>query len=1010
MQIHAVSGKHRSGAKTAVSRFVCPGMLFAVVFLFSITFPLDASPFRWHPEVLDYSSRNGLPSSMIFRVLQDRQGYIWLGTNHGALRYDGHTFRSYTTRDGLLDNTVIDIAEDGQGRLWFLTLSRKICYYADGQIHSLPCNDLLEKRLLQRPSKIFFGDDGSIWLTPLQRDKLYVCRGDTVQEVRWQGDPLLGSANYYVRKLGRDWVTVTTMESPARDSIVLTASADDRYALALPENTQGTFYSSMRLEDGRILVWDNFRFLLVERDGTVVTVRNSPEGNFNSVTVDGAGDIWLITKNGAFRYSGGRLRNKAPEHFLPGEFLTSVLRDRAGSYWFASWNHGLFHVPDARFRTLRFEGAASDNAFSSLRVYDNRLWFLNTSGSIFTLKDRNVPQEIINGEKVLGPNPESADFLRDRNGRFWVGQNVRQVTAEKYGTHRVAKMPIAAAKVFLPLRSGAVAVGTANGVQIFDTSYSSFFSLNEGAVRFVERTNALCETADGTLWIGALSGLYRYSDGILHYEGGENTLLQNRVVGLAVSAGGMLVLATRGAGVLLKHGDDVYQINSDAGLTSDIVRSVFVDRDGTIWAGTNAGLNRIIVRSISPLETDILTWSIDKGLPSNGINSIIRHGENIWLATDDGLCRFNPDQVARNHLPLPIYITGLTVNGRLVSRDQGYELAWDQNNLALGFIGLGFRTFQDIRYRYRLLGLGTDTLWHETVNRTIPFFSLAPGSYVFQVSAANEDGIWNPVPEELRFRIAPHFTQTFWFLSGSVLLGLLVLGGVVWGVLRRVHRQNAVAMQISELRHHALRANMNPHFISNSLSVIQDYVMHHDPVEANTFLTRFNRLIRLTLEISQNSFVSLGAELERLELYLSLERLRFGENLEYTISITGVDPDETPVPSMLIQPYVENAIWHGILPSGRHGKILINIATDGPQRYTITIQDNGVGLASAQSRKRRGRTSFSMAHNRERLHLLSRSLRTPFSVSVSDGGDASEGACGTTVVISLPSELCDIDF
>ena len=1011
MKVCAVSGRQQDRNVKAVRRPEDFRMLSAalLLLLFSVL-PLRSVPYRWHPEVLHYSSRNGLPTSMIFKVLEDRQGYIWLGTNHGAIRYDGHAFHSYTTRDGLLDNTVIDIAEDSRGRLWFLTLSRRISYFAGGQIHPFRCNDLLENTLPQRPSKIFFEENGNIWLTPLQPDKVYMCGQDTIQEVNWRNDPLLGNGNYYCRRLGKNWMTVTTLEPPVPNVPCLAASASDRYALSLPQTGPETLYNSMRLDDGRILVWDSFRFLLITGDGSVVTLRNSPEGNFNSVTVDVAGDIWLITKDGALRYAQGKLEGEVPEHFLPGVFLTSVLRDRAGNYWFASWNKGLFLVPGAGFRTLRFEGVSSDNAFSSVKVFDDQLWFLNTSGSIFSLKDGFVPDEVIDGEDVLGPNPESVDFLKDVSGRFWVGQNVRLVTPEQNGRYRVAKTQVAAAKIFLPLKNGNIAVGTANGVQICDADGVRQYSLEKLSGAFAERTNALCETDDGTLWIGTISGLYRYRDGTLHDEGAGAPLLQNRVIEVTATHGGTLVLATRGAGLLLKHGAEVYQINSDSGLTSDIVRSVFVDTDGTIWAGTNAGLNRIRIAGFSPLRFDILTWTTGKGLPSNGINCIMRYRENLWLATDDGLCRFNPDLITINRLPLPVYITSLTVNGEEAAIGEEPNLAWDRNNLTFSFIGLGFRAFQDTRYRYRLLGLGADTAWHETVNRNIPFFSLAPGAYTFQVSAANEDGIWNPVPDELHFRIAPHFTQTLWFIVGSALLGIMVVGGIVWNLLHRMHRRNAVAMQISELRHHALRANMNPHFISNSLSVIQDYMLHHNSVDANTFLTRFSRLIRLTLETSQNSFASLGAELERLDLYLALERMRFGEKLEYAIDVAGVDPDDIPVPSMLIQPYVENAIWHGILPSGRPGKIAIEVAMAGQEQYTITIRDNGVGLAAGEHRKQSGRTSFSMAHNRERLRLLSRSLRQPFSVHVSGGTDESGHPCGTVVVISLPTVLPGIDF
>lgn len=1010
--------------------------------VFCTPLPTRSAPIGWHPEVIQYTSKNGLPTSMIFKVLEDRQGYIWLGTNHGAVRYDGHSFQTYTTRDGLVDNTIIDIVEDYQGRLWFLSLSKKLCYFQHERIHSPACNPQLEQTLESRPSKIFIEENGTIWLAPLERDVLYRCNQDTVEKIWWQRDSIFVDGNYYCRKIGNNWVTLTTVQSisaalppyPAdryrkEQQARLVAWGNDRYCLDIPPSPEGTYYYSTQLRNGSVLAWDSFRLLLFTNSENARIPYTSPAGNLNSVAEDSTGDLWLITKDGALRYRNGNLQNSIPEHFLPNTFITAILRDRSGNYWFSSWDNGLFHIPGVQFRSLRLPSSSGDNAITSIKVYDDRIWLLSTRGNVYVLDNDSVPQLVIDGEKVLAPNPESVDFMQDGKGQFWVGQNVQMVTPLPNKKYRARTLPVAAAKIFLPLRNGTTAIGTANGFSVYGKNATQVFSSSKLSPPFFERTNAIAEAPDGTLWLGSISGLYRYHNGAISYQGDANPLLKNRVSTINQMQDGTLVLGTWGAGVLLKKGEAVQQINIDSGLTSDIIRSMYVDEFGTIWAGTNKGLNRITLHSKSPLRYSILSWTTAKGLPSNAINAIVKHRDELWLATDDGLCRFNPDSVDRNYSPLPVHITGVEVNGVSMQRQDGYELPWDSNNVTISFIGVGFRTAGDIRYRYRLLGLGADTAWHETVSRTIPFLALDPGTYRFQVSAINEDGVWSPVPQQVQLTIAPHYSQTLWFQAGMVLLSTLLLGTGVWWAVQGMRKRDAINAQIHELRHQALRANMNPHFISNALSVIQDYVTRNNPEEANDFLVRFSRLIRLTLETSQNSFVPLVEELERLELYLSLERIRFGCKLDYRITIDNrIDTHNTPVPSMIVQPYVENAIWHGILPLEGSGLVEVEIklvehgrkevrgrsSNRGSKSYAIVIRDNGIGLSAAKHRKRSSRKSFSMALNQERLRLLAKSLRRPFGITVSDRAESpeqhSDNGRGTVVEILLPTDIPDIEF
>ncbi len=321
----------------AVQLSLVPTGLVLLWLVLCTPLPTRSAPVGWHPEVIQYTSKNGLPTSMIFKVLEDRQGYIWLGTNHGAVRYDGHSFRTYTTRDGLVDNTILDIVEDDQGRLWFLSLSKKLCYLQNERIHPLACNPQLEQTLESRPSKIFIEENGTIWLTSLERDVLYRCNQDTVERIWWQRDSAFVDGNYYCRKIGNNWVTLTTLQGVSatlpsyptdryrkEQQARIVAWGNDRYSLDIPPSPDGTYYYSRPLRNGNVLAWDNFRLLLFTDSQDVRIPYVSSAGNLNSVAEDSTGDLWLITKDGALRYRNADLQNSIPEHFLPNTFITAI--------------------------------------------------------------------------------------------------------------------------------------------------------------------------------------------------------------------------------------------------------------------------------------------------------------------------------------------------------------------------------------------------------------------------------------------------------------------------------------------------------------------------------------------------------------------------------------------------------------------------------------------------------------------------------------------------------------
>ncbi|MDX1907660.1 MAG: histidine kinase, partial [Bacteroidia bacterium] len=341
------------------------------------------------------------------------------------------------------------------------------------------------------------------------------------------------------------------------------------------------------------------------------------------------------------------------------------------------------------------------------------------------------------------------------------------------------------------------------------------------------------------------------------------------------------------------------------------------------------------------------------------------------------------------------------------------------NFFTLTFSAMSFTQPELNRYRWQLEGI--DPAWVEGGNRhSVSYTNLPPGSYTFRVMAANNDGYWSEKPLTLRIRILPAWWQTIWFKVFLALIAGIAGYTLYRSQIRRI-RQSAensrlaaafaqekaeLNQRLTETEMTALRAQMNPHFLFNVLMSIDRYLLENSPQLASAFLTKFSRLIRLVLENSHSDQVILAQELEALRLYLELETLRFKEKVQWHFDIDpDIDLQYMRIPPMLIQPFVENAIWHGILHKEAGGHVLITLRQPTENLLQVTIEDNGIGRAKAAELKSRSvlrHKSFGMQLTQERLDMIFRRYEQEARIMVTDLTDAEGLACGTRVVVDIP--------
>ncbi|HET8963684.1 MAG TPA: histidine kinase, partial [Chitinophagales bacterium] len=520
------------------------------------------------------------------------------------------------------------------------------------------------------------------------------------------------------------------------------------------------------------------------------------------------------------------------------------------------------------------------------------------------------------------------------------------------------------------------------------------------------RLNALVQKNRNTLMVGAINGLWTFdkTGNKFNYAGNKNSLLQNRILDLDYFSDSLLVIATKGSGILLYGGKDVIQIHKANGLCGDNVYSVYVD-SSVIWVATNRGLNKIDIHSIHPFQYTIHNYTSATGLPSNEINDVLKVKNEIWIATNKGLAFFNPDSTTNTVSDIRVHVTKILINDQDTAIRANYQLAYNQNNIKINFIAIGYKNAGKMKYRYKMMGL--DTNWIYTSTREVQYTTLPANSYTFVLNVLKDDGTWSANKIVVHFDISLPFWKKWWFMLMAFVFSTSIIFYFFKYRLKRIQQRREKIDNLNKtlvsLKLKALRAQMNPHFTFNVMNSIQHFIANNDGEAANRYLSRFSKLLRLILNNSEKNMIPIADEIKALELYLDLEAMRFEERFEYQIIVDqSIDILETEIPSMLIQPYVENSIKHGILNLNKPGILKITIEKQD-HLLKCVIEDNGIGRSSSVFiNKGSTHKSFGTLITQERLATINALNNSMLSENVIDIEDDNGNALGTKVEIYIP--------
>ncbi len=931
----------------------------------------------------NFNASNGLPSSQVQGLFQDSHGYIWVLTDRGVARYDGYEFKIYSSENGLYSPSILLINEDAHGNIWVMTNEGKYYHLDHDFFKEYKGNKRIAALLKDKlPGPFFFDDDNVMWATTFSGTQLFKCVEDSVEEYQPEWPSNQAKPTYFLKQVNDRLLNLRVGE--VKEVNEIQTAPDLTYLLNVAGECK--LACSVQVESNKWVVSGPGGYVVFSDKGEIVALFEPSPYVFGSMDRDRSGNLWTTDSHGAHLihdYSNPRNRTT----YFEGRFITTVIQDQQGNYWFGDRDNGVYLVPSLNISVIRSrENASKKQKITSLKEWNGQIYAGDASGQVHVLKGKDlIPMMVSELESEV-----SVDFCVLPNGDLLTGSkpSIYSVQSKRFSQPITDKVMRGATL----LKDNTVAIATPTGI-LMRSPQGDVISVSEG--RFKERTNKIYEGGDSDRWVGTNSGLFQwYNDSI--YSVAILNELKPRVFDICEWKD-YLLLATRNLGLIVFHTESgsYFVLNHANGLLSSITDAVCVDAKDRIWLGQQGGVQRITYDSVL-MKFHFHTLNVSKGLSSNEINDLLILNDTVYAATNDGISIWPArliDAAPESNVLIHTFRTGEEELALVYYP----ELTYDRNNISISFTALNFRTGVNTQYRYRLNGYNTE--WVVTDARTIFYWQLPPSSYTFEVQAMNEDGIWSE-SSILSFKVLPHFSQTIWFkvLSAISIIALVLFFSFLYH--RRKREELNVRTKMTELKQQALNANMNPHFIFNALNSIQHLINSGKSVEANEYLSSFSALVRKNLESIRYAMVSLEDELERLDLYIKLEQLRFGDRVRYVVDIDEkVHPYDLEIPPMLLQPYVENALLHGILPEERQGTILLSIRIF-TTKYIISIKDDGVGIEHSRLNKRSDHESMALKMNEERMSLIRSAEGADFGVVISDL--SVKGEKGTEVIITLP--------
>jgi hypothetical protein len=711
---------------------------------------------------------------------------------------------------------------------------------------------------------------------------------------------------------------------------------------------------------------------------------------------------------------------------LQHTLVNKYFEDKEGNIWISTFGKGVFCLNNLYLKSYNENDGLSSNSIYSLVKERSGKLLIGTFNGVNILENGKFEQIKNNSLKSL---TEYIYSIQNFNNDFYIcssfgGNEMIKITFKGMNFYMLNFPSFYKTKdrlyLFGTIGNSIIVQNNPNEIKnpLSKKNSPNFFNVFR-EYSPTNRVNTILQDTKKNVWIGTALGLCKAT--ILSDKSGKlemkrsffstNPVLSSRINTIIQDNKNKVWFAgEKGIGSYNLENNSVKTYTNIKGYDLLSSTSIVSDNKNRIWVGNMKGLYLFTGNSSQHLNSQT-------GLPSNEVLSLhYDNKENIlYVGTSNGISFLDVNLFDSYTLSPPnVKITGIKAGDSVYTSYKNLVFEPEQHDVYIDFKALHFSSPGSVKYRYKL-----DKEWIETDNDFLNFINLKNGEYVLQIMAKAQNTGWGK-PYFLSFRVLPQFFETIWFnlliISLVVLFTLAIVIGQSQISTNKIRKKLELTERINELKHKALSAMMNPHFISNSLNSVQYLVNTQRYEEANDYIAMMSKLMRKNLDTAGSGFILLSEEIYRLKLYLDLEKLRFQESFAYEIIMgSDVDPNAVMIPNMIIQPFVENSLWHGILNSGHKGILTVSFTFEDVEIDSFTgrsliikVTDNGIGIIEAKKHKKEDHISKGIEIIEERLRLLSEKMQLPQPIMFEDLKSRDDIAHGTEVIISLPLPLYKI--
>ncbi len=1016
-------------------------LLFILLFYFLTLLNCDAQlqkGYYFH----NYDEKNGLIAKYNTFFFTDSKGFLWISSTEGLNRFDGLKVKTYlhnpSDSTSLYDNNIQSpFFEDKQGNLWFCTAEAIHCY--NRQRDNFSRYWIIEngKRLESDYYSFALDKEGLLWFRSgswRAHPKLYCVDINKIDGSILQAQFVCDFIGYRSKKLLQDGQKTTILTYPSTSGYGFVEYSIDK--TGKKSNTQ-TFLSGKNLDKFKIksIVLDKNDVIWLATDKGLVSFDRKNErfqlfDTYKNEKIDFAlglatwnedklivsthneGVLFFDKINKVFYKQLKKEELKSIAEGLCSSIFDNIYVDSANNLWLASsQNSCLNHInlDKIKFSNVQLtQGFNKD--FTNLIEDDlHNIWVSFEDIGILVFNNKGELVKSFDEKQFF--DKKIRHFLKDTEGQIWI-QTDHQLLKSENGAYTLQSVYISQDTYLYnlqQLKDGRLILSTDKGVfQLIGNHLKPFQELKSTYQSL--KIRGIFQNNKDILFLAEIGSTIKVfdfkQDSVLKTElqikdDINEFFQQNDTIWLA---------GEKGLWKVYESSNNSFQYNLVLNLP--FLYKIIIDKKDIFWLISDNGLY-----NFNSQNRQLHKYKASDGLKGNIFARFcaLSNGD-IWIAAYNNINAFNPDKIKRYTNPPKIQITDIKVNdavyteGGNVTELNKINLPYTRNTLTFQFVAIEFADPEYNKLKFRLDNYDEDGVWNEVFNKegNIKYFKLPFGIYTLRIKAANADGVWSPDEKTFIIRINPPWYFTWW----GILLEALTVLTIGWAILQwrlKIQRDKAaIEQKILKTEMQALRAQMDPHFLYNAMNSINSFIISNDARKASTYLTDFARLVRKILDFSKEETISIEKEAEILRGYLHIEAMRFNHTFDYDVTI---DPDldewDTQIPTMILQPFVENAILHGVRhKTDGHGHIQVRFEKEGDDFMRCIVEDNGIGRKKAtelnKGAKIKEHESKGMQITADRIDILNLQKKKLAKLEILDLFDETQQPAGTRIVLHIP--------